>query len=575
MGVNMSDKNETGSVNMGWKPFTIDHVLTHHGLGRVKTIVLFISWIVLIAVSMLSVFHLTPDSWVSGNLDRSAIYSFFMLYPPLIIGTLLLFWLGFEWGFIPIFLATFVIAFATDMPFYWAMLFAIAFVLGMGIYALSYYCLPVDKSLRSLKSITFFVVISAVAAIASSLGSFIWSFVHDMSVTQTMILWRGWWTGVLLQSLFIIAPLLFVFTPYVERLKLKYFEEPAPNEVSLNWIYGAILSVAMVLGLFIIGANYLGMQIIDGLISALSFPSSERILQATESFQMITWISIGLVLALGLGGVYLVGTWNKSLKEEVDSKTAKLKKSEADLKKSLDERDGLLEGIHDRMRNNLTVILALLELQVKNAGQRSIDDVLRDSHSRLRSLALVHETLYQSKSVDSLNMKMYAIKLANRLHQSHKNRYREIETTINADEIYIDLDRAMPFAMVLNELLVNAYLHAFDNDVKGIIQVLIDVDDKNYIVEVRDNGRGLPDNLEQLEKKHLGLKLVRMLVKQMQGEFKIVDPVRSSFRFTIPVLVKKKNKLKKEKDTATVPLSSTIPVNHSKPVDKEEPEEVA
>jgi two-component sensor histidine kinase len=498
-----------------------------------------------------------------------------MLYPPLIIGTLLLFWLGFEWGFIPIFLATFVIAFATDMPFYWAMLFAIAFVLGMGIYALSYYCLPVDKSLRSLKSITFFVVISTVAAIASSLGSFIWSFVHDMSVTQTMILWRGWWTGVLLQSIFIVAPLLFVLTPYVEKIKLKFFHEPEPNEVTLNWIYGAILSVATVLGLFIIGANYLGMQIVDSLISALSFPSSERILQATESFQMITWISIGLVLALGLGGIYLVGTWNKTLKDEVESKTSELTKSENELKQSLDERDSLLEGIHDRMRNNLTIILALLELQVKNAGERTIDDVLRDSHSRLRSLALVHETMYQSKSVDSLNMKMYAIKLANRLHQSHKNRYREIETTINAEEIYIDLDRAMPFAMVLNELLVNAYLHAFDSDVKGIIQILIDVDDKNYIIEVRDNGKGLPDNLEQLEKKHLGLKLVRMLVKQMQGEFKIIDPVRSSFKFTIPVMVAKKKKPKREPESASPRVSNTSTVKHpTPPVKSEQPEEM-
>jgi hypothetical protein len=76
MGVNMSENKETGSVNMGWKPFTIDHVLTHHGLGNSKTIVLFLTWILLIAASMLSVFYLTPDSWVSGNLDRSAIYSF-------------------------------------------------------------------------------------------------------------------------------------------------------------------------------------------------------------------------------------------------------------------------------------------------------------------------------------------------------------------------------------------------------------------------------------------------------------------------------------------------------------------
>jgi len=529
----MLEKKET--VTVGWTPFTIDHLLTKHGLARGKSFILLIVWIITIAVSILSVFYMTPDSWVAGNLDRSAIYGFFMLYPPLIIGTLLLFWLGFEWGFIPVFLATFVIAFASEMPFYWAMLFGIAFVLGLGIYALTYYCVPVDKSLRSLKSFTFFVVVSSIAAIASSLGSFIWSFVHDLTVTQTMILWRGWWTGVLLQTIFVIAPLLFILTPHVEKLKLKWFEEPAPNKVTLNWIYGAILSVTLVLGLFIIGANSLGMQIVDNLGSVLNSPSSERILQATESFQVITWISMGLVLVLGLGGIYLVGSWNTNLQEEVEIKTRELQRSENELIKSLDDKEQLLGGIHDRMRNNLTIILALLELQVKNAGQRELDEVLRDSHSRLRSLALVHETMYQSKSVDALNMKMYAIKLANRLHQSHKHRHKEIETTINSDEIYLDIDRAMPFAMVLNELLVNAYIHAFEVNVKGVIQVAIEMTGKNYIIEVKDNGKGLPENLEQLEKKHLGLKLVKMLVKQMRGRFEITDTERSSFLFTIPV----------------------------------------
>lgn len=539
----MYKEKENVTVAIGWRPFTIDHLLTKHGLIKGKTMAMLVIWIIAIGGSMISVLYMTPDSWIAGNLDRSTINSFFMLYPPLIIGTLLLFWLGFEWGFIPVFLATFVIAFASEMPFYWAMLFGFAFVLGLGIYALSYYCVPVDTSLRSLKSFTFFVIVSSIAAIASSLGSFIWSFVHDMSVTQTMILWRGWWTGVLLQSILIIAPLLFILTPHIEKLKLKWFEEPDANKVTLSWIYGSILSVTVILGLFIIGASSLGMQIVDSLVAALSSPSSERILQATESFQVITWISISLVLSLGMGGIYLVGTWNKNLEEEVKIKTLELQRSESELKKSLDDKEILLGGIHDRMRNNLTIILALLELQVKNAGQRELDEVLRDSHSRLRSLALVHETMYQSKSVDALNMKMYAIKLANRLHQSHKHRYKEIETTISSDEIYLDVDRAMPFAMVLNELLVNAYLHAFDKNEKGIIHVGIELDDKNYRIEVKDNGKGLPENIDQLEKKHLGLKLVRMLIKQMRGSFEITDTERSSFLFIIPRISEKRSPL--------------------------------
>ncbi len=531
----MSNTNDSGPSHTGWTPYTIDHLLVKHGLSEGKTLLLLTIWIGLIAASIISVLYMMPDSWVSGNLDRSAIYSYFMLYPPLIIGTLLLFWLGFEWGFIPIFLATFVIAFAAEMPFYWAILFGLAFVLGLGIYSLSYYCIPIDKSLRSLKSIAFFVVVSCIAAIASSLGSFIWSFANDMSVSQSMNLWRGWWTGVLLQSIFIVGPILFLLTPTVEKAKKKWFHPPEQNNVTLEWIYGAILSVAVVLGLFIVGANYLGIQIVNDLVSDLSHISSIQILQATESFQIITWISIGLVLSLGLGGVYLVGSWNKNLLEEVEIKTAKLKSSEIKLKNSLTEKDLLLDNIHSRMRSNLNIILALLEVQVKNGVTKNMDDLLRESHSRLESLALVHETMHQSKSVELLNMKLYAVKLSNRLHKAHKYKKQEIDVSIIADSVFIDLDRAMPFAMILNELIVNAYTHAFEEMMKGIIQISITKNEEFYTIKVRDNGKGLPENLDQYEKQHLGLRLVKILVKKMNGDFQVTDTKKSTFTFTIPV----------------------------------------
>ncbi len=542
----MSKNNGALPSHSGWTPFTIDHLLNKHGLGEGKTLLLLTVWIGLIAASILSVLYMIPDSWVSGNLNRSAIYNYFMLYPPLIIGTLLLFWLGFEWGFIPIFLATFVIAFAADMPFYWAILFGLAFVLGLGIYSLSYYCVPIDKSLRSIQSLAFFVVISCVAAIASSLGSFIWSFANDMSVSQSMILWRGWWTGVLLQSIFVVGPILFLFTPIVEKGKKKWFFPPEQNKVTLEWIYGSILSVAVVLGLFIVGANYLGIQIVNDLVSALNYYSSIQILQATESFQIITWISIGLVLSLGLGGIYLVGSWNKNLLKEVELKTSKLIKSEGKLKKSLDEKDSLLDNIHSRMRSNLNIILALLEVQVKNGVNKDVNGLLRESHSRLESLALVHETMHQSKSVDSLNMKLYAVKLSNRLHRANKYKKLELDVTILADDIYIDLDRAMPYAMILNELLVNAYTHAFDEMMKGVIQVSITKNENFYVIKVRDNGKGLPENLEHYEKQHLGLRMIKVLINQMNGKFEVLDAKSTTFMFSIPVQISSPKKTEPE-----------------------------
>ena len=556
----MPQTNNEHRSSFSWAPFTIDHLFQKHGLKRVRTVALLSLWISLVAVSMVSVFFMMSGSWVDGNLDQSAINNYFMLYPPLIIGTLLLFWLGFEWGFIPVFLATFVIAFGSDMPFYWAMLFAFAFVLGLGIYALSYYCVSLDKSLRDLKSFAFFVVISFVASIASSLGAFIWSFAHDMSVTQSMILWRGWWTGVLLQSVFIIAPILFLLTPYIEKVKTRWFETPEPHEVTLNWIYGAILTVSVVLGLFIIGANSLGTQMIESLTVGMDASATDQFLQATDSYQIITGISITLILGLGLGGIYLVGSWNSSLQEEVDLKTAELQKSKNQLKESLQEKEQLLEAIHDRMRSNLTIMLALLEIQLKNKGQKSMDDVLRESYSRLRSLAIVHETMYHTKSLDSLNIKLYAIKLFNRLDHSKKYRKNQIQSIINASDIFINLDRAIPMAMVLNELIINTYQHAFDIGVKGTLRLNMKIDSENELlkIEVSDTGRGLPKNIKEFEKKHLGLKLSRLLIEQLHGSMEIIDPEKSLFQIKIPLEGKEMEKFSQENpdiiDEELIPL---------------------
>ncbi|MEX1011920.1 MAG: sensor histidine kinase [Balneolaceae bacterium] len=546
---------------MRWLPFTIDFLLLRHGIGDFKSIIILCSWMLLIAVGMISVLFMAPESWVVDTLDRNAINNFFLLYPPLIIGVVLLFWLGFEWGFIPVFLATFVIAFSSAMPVYWALLFGIAFILGLLIYALAYYCVPVDVSLRDLKSFAFFTMVSFVAAIASSLGSFIWSFVHNLSAAETMILWRGWWTGVFLQSMVIVAPLLFLFTPLIDRLRREHLEVPDRTDLSMKWIYGAIFSVATVLSLFIIGAYALGNEILYDLSLTLPVMVGERMLQANESFQVITWISIILVLALGLGGIYIVGTWNRQLVSEVEEKTGALLQSEAKLKSSLHERNVLLQGIHDRMRNNLTIILALLELQVKSSGNRAMEEVLKDAHSRLRSLALIHETMHQTRSVDSLNLKVYTVKLFNRLHQSFKHRGKEVETRVSSDEIYLDIDRALPFAMILNEILVNAYQHAFKDRPRGVIQVVMEKGANRVMLEISDDGVGLPDDLEQEESRHLGMKLIRILTRQIQGTFEIRDKKKTTFRLTIP------NQKRNEPDVANEEVTDELaePVGETNP----------
>lgn len=517
-----------------WLPLTLDYVLSKYKLRNKRLILLLTLWMAVIAFCILTTLWISPSKFMLIESNSNATSFFFLFYPPLIIGTLLLFWLGFEWGFIPLFLAAFFITFNTGITYYWGLLFGIAFVLGLGIYAITYYCVSFDPALRDLKSFVFYTVISFFAALASSLGSFVWSDFFGLESYKTTLLWKGWWTGMFLQSMLIVAPLLYLFTPVVYRLRQKYFSEAPKPEVSLGWIYSAIASVAVVLLLFIIAAKMLGSEALSNQLAHMQPGLGKDLVQTSESLQIISWISIGLVLSLGVGGIYLVGSWNQHLQEQVDKKTLQLQQSEEQLKEALSERNLFLDTIHDRIRHNLTMVLALLELQLKNVVGKPVTEILKDSHSRIRCLALIHETMDQSDSFREVNFKKYAVKLSNRLQKAYQGKKQNIEISMNVRDVAVDLDQAVPLAMILNELMVNAFLHGFKDQEHGVILVELFERSDELLLRVRNNGDPLPDNFDAITQKTLGFKLIRILTKQLRGDFTIDSYEKPSFSICIP-----------------------------------------
>lgn len=337
-----------------------------------------------------------------------------------------------------------------------------------------------------------------------------------------------------LQSMVIVAPILYLLTPKVSSFREKIFPEFPTPKVTLTWIYSAIGSVVAVLLLFIIGAKILGTENLYHQISGLDASMSQKLLQSGESLQVISWISIGLVLVLGVGSIYLVGSWNRNLQEQVDRKTRELTKSQNKLEEALEERDLLLDAIHDRVRNNLTMVLALLELQLKGNDEKSNEEILKDSHARIRSLALIHETMIQSQSFQQVNLKNFAIKLSNRLQKSFESSDQNIEVSMNAQEVWVHIDRAVPVAMILNELMVNAFMHGFKELSKGVVFVTLEQKADELFLEVRDNGHPLPPNFEAIINKTLGYKLIQTLVKQLQGEYEIIDKDTPHIEVRIP-----------------------------------------
>ncbi len=196
-------------------------------------------------------------------------------------------------------------------------------------------------------------------------------------------------------------------------------------------------------------------------------------------------------------------------------------KFEQELSTSLKEKEVLLKEIHHRVKNNMQIISSLLSLQSKNIPDKETQEIFDESRNRIRSMALIHEKLYQSKDFFRINFDGYVIDLLNNLMISYGPKGKNIKAEVNIKDISFDIDSAITLGLIINELASNAYKHAFKGMQNGKITVKITKENGKYILTVKDNGTGLPDNLDVKRSETLGLQLVDTLVGQMYGKFEI------------------------------------------------------
>ena len=515
-----------------WKPLHLDYILGKYDPLSLRVLGSLVLWIVLIALSIWVTLSNLPSDWISYSSDKGQLIKFFIINPPLLLCLILLFWFGFEWSFIPIFLSMFIIGIFSHLEYYWAILFALSFVFGLSIYAIVYHCLRIEYALRSIISFVTFVITSFIAATASSLGSFIWSMSHNLSATEMATLWNGWWTGTLLQSVVIVGPILFLASPRVEDLKERWFEIPERKEVSIRWIYSAVLLVTVVISVFIYSGGYLGKQRVAEEFASLKGKSVDLIMGSLESFEIITWVSIWIVLCVGLGAVFLIGSWNSELKKKVDEKTLSLKKIEEKLVQSLSEKEVLLKEIHHRVKNNLAVVTALLDLQYMNTDELKVRHILSDSKSRVKSMAYIHETLYQTENFSRVNLQEYLDRLCKSINTTFNPSGKKINIHLDTSGHKMEMDKAIPLGLLLNELLVNSYKHAFIDRTEGDIKVHLVKNGDTLELRVTDNGVGFKvEDQNSRKSKSLGMTIIKTLARQLHAEMEINSrPGDTNFR---------------------------------------------
>jgi PAS domain S-box-containing protein len=198
--------------------------------------------------------------------------------------------------------------------------------------------------------------------------------------------------------------------------------------------------------------------------------------------------------------------------------------------RELREKEVLLKEVHHRVKNNLQVISSLVGLQASGSNDETVREVLRDVTYRVRSMALVHEKLYQSSNLARIDFAEYARSLLGYLWRAQGAVAAAVRLTLDMEPISFSVDIAVPCGLILNELAGNALKHAFQGRPEGEVMITLKgADDGRVLLRVRDNGIGLPAGFDWREARSLGLRLVRMLAGQLDATVEVTGSEGTEF----------------------------------------------
>jgi two-component sensor histidine kinase len=211
------------------------------------------------------------------------------------------------------------------------------------------------------------------------------------------------------------------------------------------------------------------------------------------------------------------------------------KHMEAQLEASLQEKEVLLKEIHHRVKNNLQVISSLLSLQHQAIDDPHVLVLFEESARRIRAMALVHETLYQTGDLGRFNLAQYIPPLSRQLLQAYGVEAQRIAVHLDLAEVTLPLDMAVPCGLILNELLSNCLQHAFPGRQAGDLTVTLTHTADRVTLMLRDNGCGFPADLDFRHTESLGLQLVCALTEQLDGTTTLERSGGTAFTLTFPL----------------------------------------
>jgi PAS domain S-box-containing protein len=207
--------------------------------------------------------------------------------------------------------------------------------------------------------------------------------------------------------------------------------------------------------------------------------------------------------------------------------------AEKKIQESLDEKSVLLKEIHHRVKNNLQIIASMLNLQSRYITDEKTLQAIKDSQSRVKAMALVHEKLYRSSDISKIDLGDYVKFLGNSLFQFFDMKGKGIKFTTDIPEVFIDINTAIPLGLMINELISNSLKYAFPGGREGDISVTVQRQDHTLTILFKDNGAGIPQDFDWRNARSLGLRLVISLVEQLNGTIELDRSAGTAFTIVV------------------------------------------
>ncbi|MEX0686278.1 MAG: PAS domain S-box protein [Balneolales bacterium] len=205
---------------------------------------------------------------------------------------------------------------------------------------------------------------------------------------------------------------------------------------------------------------------------------------------------------------------------------------EKQTKASLREKELLLGEVHHRVKNNLAIVSSLLNMQSHNVKDESVKMLFDESISRVKAMTMIHQMLYEQEDFSELNFGLYLNRLISYISANHQNNVTSVETDITADNIKFDIITAVPCALIVNELITNAYKHACKGQERCLIKVSLTKKQNVNKLVVSDNGVGFPEKFNSENSAGMGLTLVRGLTDQLGGTLELHQDGGTIFKIT-------------------------------------------